>query len=248
MVLCVPGMGDLRSVYRFVLPTLTQRGYRAVAMDVRGMGDTTVKWSDYSEAAIGSDIIALIDHLDSGPATIVANSISAGAAVWAAAEAPQSVSSLVLIGPFVRNVPISAWKKWSFILALARPWGATVWVGYQAKALYPSTPPGDMADHSRSLKANLKEPGRMKAFQRMAATSHSAAEARLDRVRAPVMVVMGTADPDFTNPVEEANYIAKRLKGSVVLIDGAGHYPQAEVPGPFSAALLDFLSSQASRP
>ena len=90
LVVCAPGMGDLRSVYRFVVPTFEEHGYRVVTMDLRGMGDSSVDWSDYSESAIGSDIVALVKHLDAGSAILIGNSISAGAAVWAAAEAPQA--------------------------------------------------------------------------------------------------------------------------------------------------------------
>lgn len=244
LVVCAPGMGDLRSVYRFVVPTFEEHGYRVVTMDLRGMGDSSVDWSDYSESAIGSDIVALVKHLDAGSAILIGNSISAGAAVWAAAEAPQVVAGLVLVGPFARQVTIPRLKEFLFRLALARPWGVATWVGYQASKLYPSSKPHDMEAYSRAVKANLREPGRMRAFQHMAGTNHLAAEARLARVKAPALIVMGTADPDFPDPKAEANLLAERLRGAVVLIEGAGHYPQAERPGTFSTKVLDFLAGK----
>jgi pimeloyl-ACP methyl ester carboxylesterase len=242
LVVCAPGMGDLRSVYRFVVPTFAARGYRVVALDLRGMGDSSVAWSDYSESAIGSDLVALIEHLHAGPAVLIGNSISAGAAVWAAAESPQFVAGLVLAGPFVRQVPISRLKILLFRLALARPWGARTWTNYQASKLYPSAKPSDIERQRRAVLANLQGPGRMKAFQRMARTDHAAAQARLGRVNAPVLIVMGTADPDFPDPKGEAALLAERLHGSVVLMDGAGHYPQAEMPDAFAERVLDFLA------
>lgn len=244
LVVCAPGMGDLRSVYRFVLPRFVEAGYRVITMDVRGMGESTVAWSDYSESAIGSDLLALVEHLRSGPAILIGNSISAGAAVWAAAEAPHLVASLVLVGPFVRPVPISRLKILLFRLALARPWGASTWTKYQANRLYPSAKPSDMERYRRVLRSNLREPGRMRAFQKMAATNHEAAGARLDRVTAPVLVVMGTADPDFADPKAEAALLSDRLRGTAVLLDGAGHYPQAEMPDAFSEKVLAFLAGE----
>ncbi len=241
LVVCAPGMGDLRAVYRFLVPTLAAQGYRVVTMDVRGMGGTSVSWSDYSESALGSDIVALIQHMGLGPAFVIGNSISAGAAVCAAADHPELVRGLILVGPFVRQVPISRLKVLLFRLALARPWGASAWANYQAKRLYPSAKPADLESYRRSVLATLREPGRMRAFQRMAATDHRAAEARLDRVSVPVLVVMGTGDPDFRDPGTEAALIAERLHGTAVLLDGAGHYPQAEVPGAFSENVLAFL-------
>ena len=244
LVVCVPGMGDLRSVYRFIVPAFAKSGYRIVTMDLRGLGDSSVQWTDYSESAIGSDVVALIEHLAAGPAVVIGNSISAGAAVWAAAEAPQLVAGLVLVGPFVRQVPISRLKVFLFRLALARRWGVSTWVGYQAKRLYPSSKPYDMERYSRALRSNLRERGRLKAFQRMAGTNHRAAEARLARVKAPVLIVMGTADPDFPDPRAEAALLADRLHADVLLMPGEGHYPQAASPYRFSARVLDFLSRE----
>lgn len=104
LVVCTPGMGDLRSLYRFLTPALVEAGYRVATADLRGHGDSDATFSTYDDVATGTDLIALVEHLG-GPAVLVGNSMSAGAAVWAAAEAPDLVSALVLTGPFVREVP-----------------------------------------------------------------------------------------------------------------------------------------------
>src|SRR5256885_674601 len=69
LVMCVPGMGDLRAEYRFLTPRLVAAGYRVVALDVRGHGETSVRWPDYSVAGIGADIVSLARALGAGPAT-----------------------------------------------------------------------------------------------------------------------------------------------------------------------------------
>ena len=79
LVICVPSMGDLRGEYRFLAPRLASAGYRVVSMDVRGHGETSVAWPDYSVAAIGSDMLALARSLDAGPAAIIGTSMAAGA-------------------------------------------------------------------------------------------------------------------------------------------------------------------------
>ena len=245
LAVCAPGMGEPRTIYRFVTPILVQAGYRVVTVDLRGMGDSSVAWSDYSESSIGSDLLALIRHLNAGAAILVGNSISAGAAVWAAAESAESIAALVLIGPFVRQVHIPRWKVGLFRLALARPWGARAWTNYQRTKLYPLAKPSDLGPFSRAIQAKLRERGRMRAFQKMARTGHQEAEARLDRVRAPALVVMGTADPDFPDPSAEAYGVAARLHGRVALMPGAGHFPQAEVPDAFGGEVLRFLKEAA---
>jgi len=83
LVICVPSMGDLRGEFRFLAPQIVAAGYRFISMDVRGHGDTSITWSDYSISGIGSDLVALIHSLNAGPAVIIGTSMAAGAAIWA---------------------------------------------------------------------------------------------------------------------------------------------------------------------
>ena len=64
-VIALPGMGDLRGQYRFLAPRLVQAGYRVATMDVRGQGESSVHWQDYSARAAGADVLALMRHLRS---------------------------------------------------------------------------------------------------------------------------------------------------------------------------------------
>jgi pimeloyl-ACP methyl ester carboxylesterase len=102
LVLCLPAGGDLRSECRFLTPQLVDAGYRIVTMDLRGQGESSASWAKYSASAVGSDVLALINHLDDGPAVIIGASVAAAPAIWAAVEAAVSVSGLVLIGCFAR--------------------------------------------------------------------------------------------------------------------------------------------------
>ena len=239
LVVGVPGMGDLRSNYRYVVPALVAAGYRVATMDLRGHGDSDATFTDYDDVAAGSDVLALIEHLG-GPAVIIGNSMGAGAAAWAAAEKPDRVAGLVLVGPFVRNPPIGLAKLLLFRLALLRPWGPSVWNSYVPK-LYPSHPPPDLDEHRARIRASLQKPGHAAAFVETTHTSHAPAEARLADVRAPALVVMGESDPDFSDPRAEAAYVAERLGGDVLMIPGGGHYPHAEYPDLVNPAITAFL-------
>ena len=172
LVVCVPGMGDVRRQYRFLAPALTKAGYRVVSMDLRGMGESSVDWHDYSAAAVGSDILALIPHLGATRAFVIGNSMAAGAAVWAAAQEPDRISGIVLIGPFVRDVPAPWWSGPVLKVAMMRPWGAASWSMYY-KSLYPTNPPADLDEYRSALRDNLKQPGRMEALQQMLAAVES---------------------------------------------------------------------------
>lgn len=241
LVICVPSMGDLRAEYRLLTPQLVAGGFHAVCMDVRGHGESSTMWKDYSVAGIGSDILALIRKLNDGPACIVATSMAAGAAVWAAAEAPELVSGMVLIGPFVRG-DIS-WLSSLFYAALFhRPWGIAMWNLYY-NTLYPTRKPADFAAYRFALRTNLRQPGRIEALQKMLRASKIASGQRLSQVISPALVIMGSKDPDFKKPETEAAWVAGQLKARYEMIKDAGHYPHAEMPEVSGPLILSFLNS-----
>lgn len=248
LVVCAPSMGDLRQEYRFLAPRLVEAGYRVAWMDVRGHGESSVGWSDVSVVGVGSDMLALVRHLDAGPALLYGASMAAGAAVWAAVEEPQAVSGLVLSGPFVRNEPIGTDKNTGrfygllFGVLLSRPWGAAMWSLYYNN-LYPTRKPQDLAAYRSKLRANLAQAGRLESLQAMLRADKSPSEERLARVERPVLVLMGDKDPDFKDPAAEAEWIGRMTRGKVHILPGAGHYPQAEYPEETAALVANFYQS-----
>jgi len=241
LVVCIPGMGDLRSGFRALVPDLLRAGYRVAAMDLRGHGDSDASFDAYDDVAAGTDVLALVRELGGGPAVLVGSSMGAGAAAWAAAESPDLVAALVLSGPFVRNPPTSRFADLSFRLALLRPWGPAAWNAWYAR-LYPGRRPADLDAHRARIRESLRRPGRWAAFAATTRTNHAPVEARLGEVQAPTLVVMGDKDPDFKDPAAEAALIAERLRGRAIVVPGAGHYPHAEDPDLVTPAILAFLA------
>jgi pimeloyl-ACP methyl ester carboxylesterase len=232
-------MGDLRGEYRYLAPQLVAAGYRVVSMDVRGHGESSPNWPDYTLGAVGSDVLALIRSLDAGPAIVVGTSMAAGAAVWAAVEAPEWVTGLVLIGPAVHGDP-STLNKLLYGALFMRPWGPSVWLSYFS-SLFPTKPPADYSQYSARLRANLREAGRMEALQRLMVASKAASEARLQQATAPALVVMGGKDRDFKDPEAEARWVAQRVHARYAMAPDAGHYPHVEYPELAGRLVLGFL-------
>lgn len=250
LVVLLPSLGDLKEEYRFLAPSLLAAGYRVVAMDLRGLGKSSTGWRDHAASSVGRDLVALLRHLNAGPAAIIGTSLGAGAAAWAAAEAPDTIRGLVLIGPFVRDVPIAPWWKALLLKALIKvafvgPWAVNAWGAYYA-SLYPTTKPEDFDAYKAKLLANLAEPGRMAATRAMMNGSKADVAARLAAVKAPTLVVMGSKDPDFSDAAAEAATVARLMRGSFVMVDRAGHYPHAEMPEVTSPLVLDFLAGKGA--
>jgi pimeloyl-ACP methyl ester carboxylesterase len=242
LIIAVPGMGDLRSTYRFLAPKLVAAGYRVISLDSRGHGESSVSWDDYSVGAVAADILALAHALDAGAAHVIGNSSGAGAAVIAAAREPKAIRSLILVDPFVRNV-MPPWLMSAIFEPLLRgPWGAALWRMLFRKS-FPTRLPDDFADEQARRDANLAEAGRFAALRRMMMASKIESERCIADVTAPVLVLMGTRDSDFPNPVKEAQHVADLSHGTVAMIEGAGHYPQAEMPDIVAAQLIPFFAS-----
>lgn len=239
-IVAVPGIGDRRQVYRHLVPRLVAAGHRVVTMDLRGMGESSTGWDDHSDPAVASDVVALVDVLGLDDVVVIGNSLGAAAAVLAATEC-STVRGLVLVGPFARAVPMAWWQKAAFTAMLAPPWGRRAWVGYHRSKLYPGPRPVDLDAYSAELAAVLAQPGRMRALRALAANTHAESGARLADVAVPTLVVMGSADPDFPDPAAEAAAIAGATRGEVVMVDGSGHYPQADQPDVVADAVLDFV-------
>ncbi|HET7357590.1 MAG TPA: alpha/beta hydrolase [Nocardioidaceae bacterium] len=240
LVVCLPGMGELRGSYRFTVPALAGAGFRVATLDLRGHGGSDATFSRYDDVAAGADVLALIEE-QGGPAVVVGNSMGAGAAVLAAAERPDLVSGLVLVGPFVRNAPMNPLLALAFRAAMSGPWAPAVW-GRYLPSLYPGCRPDDFTEHRDAIRASMRLPGHAKAFAATTRTSHAPAEAHLAEVTAPALVVMGGADPDFRDPIAEADWIADQLGAEKLLVPEAGHYPQTEYPDRVNPALVDFCS------
>jgi pimeloyl-ACP methyl ester carboxylesterase len=90
---------------------------------LREHGDSDPTFASYGDADTAGDA-ALIEGL-AGPAVIVGNPMAAGAAALVAADRPDLVDGLVLVGPFVRNGRTSAIPRIPLPVAMARPWAAT---------------------------------------------------------------------------------------------------------------------------
>jgi len=241
LVVCVPSLGDVRGEYRFLVPELVKAGYRVATMDVRGHGETSTGWDDYSVAGIGEDILALIRELKAESAIVVGTSMGGGAAIWSAVEAPELVKGMILVNPFVdgdSNGPLALLLSIMF----ARPWGASMWKMYYS-SLYPTRKPVDFAEYVVALHANLKQRGRLEAVMAMLRASKVASGERMPKVKQPALVLMGSKDPDFKNPESEGKRLAEAIRGEYKIIENAGHYPHAEMPEATAPLMIEFMNA-----
>ena len=255
LVVLAHGMGDSRAAYRFLVPQLTEAGYRVAAVDLRGCGESSASWPAYSRTAIAGDLIALVRHLG-GPAVLVGHSIAGGATTIAAAEAPELFDGIVELAPFTRAQSVRPGDMWrvkryrtgSTRLLLAGLLGSVKWWLRYLDAAYPGRKPADWTDQLARITANLREPGRMRAMQKMGLSAPTDAGAQLAKVRCPALIVQGTLDPDWADPEAEGAAIVAAMPagvGRLAMIEGAGHYPHTQFPEQVIDLMLPFLKAHA---
>ncbi len=247
------GIGVSRQDYRLLAPMLAQAGYRVASADLRGHGESSMGWASITRTDVAGDLLALIGHLG-GPAVIVGHSISGGAATIAAATRPDLVAGIVEINPFTRKVQYSVggllrvrrYRRCVFLLGGTRVFRSLgLWLRYLDLA-YPAKP-ADYSGYMTALAAKLREPGRMAEFMKTF-NSPADAAAQLPNVRCPVLVIMGTLDPDFADPQAEGDAVVVAMSagvGTVAIVDGAGHYPQAQSPDAVAELVIPFLKEHA---
>ncbi|MGV2919716.1 alpha/beta fold hydrolase [Streptomyces alfalfae] len=256
LVVLAHGMGDSRAAYRAVVPELAAAGYRVAAVDLRGCGESSVDWPAWSRTAIAGDLLALVRHLG-GPAVLVGHSVSGGAATIAAAREPGVIRAVVELAPFTRaqSVRLGDLRVKRFRQGMLRLLGTglfgslPLWRSYLDVA-YPGVKPADWDERLGRVDSLLREPGRMKAMRGMGRSTPADAGAQLGNVRCPVLLVMGTLDPDWADPHAEGAAIVEALPpglGRLEMIDGAGHYPHDQFPDRVTALVLGFLGEKAAR-
>lgn len=251
LVVAVPGMGDLRATYDDVVPALVGAGYRVVVADLRGHGDSDTTFRTHGDDATGTDLVALVEHLDVGPAVLVGNSMGASAAVWAAAERPDLVRGLVLLSPYLRQPGSAGLQKVMGVVyrvLLARPWGAAFWGSFYS-SITKGRRSARHAEHVAAIRRNLSEPARLRSLRDLAvALDHSVVEARLAAVRAPALTVVGAIDPDFSDPAAELAWITGAIDTRGILVPDVGHYPQHQAADVVVPAVLELLAGLPALP
>ncbi|MEL6343501.1 MAG: alpha/beta hydrolase [Myxococcota bacterium] len=239
-IICVPGLGDLRSSYRSLVPLLVGSGHTLYVMDLRGHGDSDVGFDSYSAADIGEDILALIEQEDLHDVIVVGNSIGGGASCFAASSSDRIVGQ-VLLNPFVRDMPADRFLRPLSHLLFMRPWGVWVWGQYRSTLF--KTAPADLEENHRAVLDNLRKKQRLEAAMQMIRASKAPVAERLGTLTIPSLVVMGAEDPDYGDPVAEGELLKRLLGGDVesVVLDGVGHYPQVENAEETAAHIVSFV-------
>ena len=217
---------------------LLARRYRVLSYDNRGIGESEIPPGPYSVADLAADALQVLDEAGVERAHVVATSLGGTAAQLLAAEHPERVDRLVLSGTTPggeRSYPMPESTRVLIDQASSLPPEVAL-RRFVENALAPGSPIVDEVYDYR-----LQHPPDPEGWQAQVAAGESwDADGHLERIAAPTLVIVGTADVvvDPRNGCLLANGIPDaRLE----LIGGAGHLPFWERPEEFASLVVGFL-------
>jgi pimeloyl-ACP methyl ester carboxylesterase len=223
------------------LDTAVGSGVRYVVPDLAGHGASAAP-AAYVLADLADDLLAIARHeAKSDRFVLVGHSMAGQVATLAAAAAGPSVKGLALFTPVpVSGLPLPADAAGLFATSGEDRGKQATILGLACTSL--GEPEKEfLLDVAGAIpKATIAA-----LFE---AWSQGHAEAKAGEVLASIDIptlVLATDDPFLPPPFLRAAYVEKLSRGRLVMLPGAGHYPQVERPRETAAVLGAFLAGLA---
>ncbi|MBR7967016.1 alpha/beta fold hydrolase [Burkholderia cenocepacia] len=116
MVVLLHGWPQTWYTWRHVMPALAEDGYRVVAVDYRGAGESDKPLGGYDKASMAGDIRALVHQLGATRIHLVGRDIGVMVAYAYAAQWPTEIVKLAML-----DVPVPGTRIWDEAKARADP-------------------------------------------------------------------------------------------------------------------------------
>jgi pimeloyl-ACP methyl ester carboxylesterase len=209
---------------------LTARGWRCVAYDHRGSGESPVDPELITVEAMVDDVVGVLDAVGVERCVLAGESQGGAVALYAAARSPHRFDGLVLSGPARTG---RSETRGAFADACRADYPAAV-----AQFVDACFPEPDI-DHVKRWARNVLLRAEPQQAARIIEMWHDEDVPDVDPalIDIPALVLHGTADAIV--PVELSRELAKRLPDAeLVELDGSGHVPTMTRPGDVVDAIL----------
>ncbi|AJA11735.1 alpha/beta hydrolase fold family hydrolase (plasmid) [Sphingopyxis fribergensis] len=253
-VLLAHGGGQTRRTWRKTMQQLAQHGYRSLAIDMRGHGESDWAAPDqYRFADFGKDILAVCDRLDQRPHVIGASLGGLAALVAEGAVRPGSFASLTLVDVAPEMDPEGVSRIVGFMNAHVERGFASYDEAAEAIADY--MPNREKRGASEGLKSYLRldadqryrwhwDPGFLNHMAARREQDYAQAQAAACALALPVHLVRGGSS-DLISLEAAKRFVATVPGAQFTDVSGAGHMVVGDDNDVFSRAILEFLESQA---
>jgi 3-carboxy-cis,cis-muconate cycloisomerase len=212
--------------------------HRIVRYDLRGHGGSPTPPGPYTIDDLGADLLALLDRLGAERASLIGSSIGGMASLWVAANAPDRVDRLVVIGSASHLGPAQGWIDRSRSVLLDGTAGVAEavtprWVSPAFAAAHP-----EAMDRYRAMFAAADPAGYAGCCIAIARMDLTGA---LGRITSPTLIAVGSEDP--ATPQELSRTMADAIPGArLALIEGGAHLPSLDQPDLVAGLIREHVS------
>jgi pimeloyl-ACP methyl ester carboxylesterase len=243
-VLLVHNLLSQRGSFAEVASHLAHR-CRAVAVDLRGHGESGGAPRAFSVHDLAGDLVAVMDALAVERAVLVGTSLGATVSALVALEQPSRVAGLVLMSATPHAASARDRLRFASLATVLRTLGPgpvmPAILGQLLGATYRARAPEEVAATAAQIRATAR---RDLAWAVRAWTGRPELTGRLRMIEAPTRVVIGAEDSACPRRFGEA--IAAEVPGATLhVIAGSGHSVQLEQAAAV-AAVIDGLLGQLS--
>lgn len=231
-----------RSLWRPQVAALAT-GFRIVAPDLRGFGESPVTPHLVSLREYAGDVAELLDRLGIGRAAIVGLSMGGLVAMELATGWPDRCWALGLVATTAEPVAADEGVLRRERADLVERDGMQVLVDYMHTGLYGPRCPSAVRERVDAMMARAPAAGAAAALRGRAERPDY--RPRLRQLDLPALVCTGSEDP-WSNETLTAEIMENLQRPELVVIDGAGHLPNLEAEAVFNTALAGFLQRHAS--
>lgn len=241
-ILFIHGYPLDRSIWRAQIDAL--EGFRRIAPDLRGMGQSDAPDLGYSMSIYAADLAALLDVLGVDEVVLCGLSMGGYIALEFLRQRRSRVRGLVLMDTRAEADTPEIRRSRDAAAATAKERGAAAIADAMLPKVLAAATLGrrpDLAERLRSLMAGTPVPGIVGALAAM--RDREGSEALLETLAPiPTLVVVGEADG--VTPPAQARAMAAAIPGAkLAIIPGAGHLPPLEQPDATTERLREFLRS-----
>lgn len=241
-VFLLHGVGGGKSAWRDNIGAIAAGGYRTIAWDMPGYGESAAV-EPCTTHALAVSLQQLITHTDAHRNVIIGHSMGGMVAQELVALAPQTVHGLILSGtsPAFGRAE-GAWQK-QFLQARFAPLDAGLSMAQLAAQLVPTMVAADAAPDAlraaQAVMAAVPQSSYRAALQAIAGFNRLE---ELARIAVPTLCLAGEHDRNASPAVMRR--MTERIAGAQYLcLPGVGHLANMELPGAFNAAVLQFLQA-----
>jgi 3-oxoadipate enol-lactonase len=217
------------------------KGFRVIAPDLRGHGESDAPQGTYSMDAIADDLNALLDHLKVDKAVVVGFSMGGYATFAFYRKYANKVKALVLADTRPQaDTPEAKQGREDTAQTVIKDGVAGVATVTAPRMLAPTTVQGraDVVERVKSIMASTSVNGYVGDLRGLASRPDSTDT--LSKIDVPTLVIVG--EQDVVTPVADSETMAKTIKGAkLAKVPNAGHLAPLEQPADFNKALVEFL-------